>query len=97
MRVWDTKTGQCTRILSGHSASVLCLQYDSKILVSGSSDCRVLVWDLVGAEGTGAGKWDIKWSLLGHTMGVLDLCFDDDYIVSCSKVRLDSTRSMTRS
>lgn len=70
----------------GHSASVLCLQYDSEILVSGSSDCRVLVWDLVGEEGTGVGKWEIKMSLLGHTMGVLDLCFDETWIVSCSKV-----------
>lgn len=86
MKVWDTKTGECIRTLSGHTASVLCLQYDSTILVSGSSDSRVLIWDLVGEEGTGAGKWEIKHHLLGHTMGVLDLCFDDEYIVSCSKV-----------
>lgn len=80
------RTGTCLRTLHGHSASVLCLQYDAQILVSGSSDCRVLVWDLVGDLVTGQGQWEIKWSLLGHSMGVLDLCFDDDYIVSCSKV-----------
>ena len=86
IRVWDTRTGKCLKVLAGHSASVLCLQYDSQVLVSGSSDCRILVWDIVGEPGTGAKKWEVKMSLLGHTMGVLDLCFDDQWIVSCSKV-----------
>lgn len=66
---------------------MLCLQYDDKVLVSGSSDSRVLIWDLVGEEGTGIGKYEIKASLLGHQMGVLDLCFDDKWIVTCSKVK----------
>lgn len=41
---------------------------------------------MVGEEGTGKGQWEIKMSLVGHNMGVLDLCFDEDWIVSCSKV-----------
>lgn len=75
---------------------MLCLQYDSKVLISGSSDCRILVWDLVGEEGTGVGKWEVKMRLLGHTMGVLDLCFDDQWIVSCSKVCLLDTAPSIR-
>ena len=31
--------------------------------------------------------------LVGHGMGVLDLCFDDRYIVSCSKVRAEKFRA----
>lgn len=83
---WDTCTKQITKVLRGHQGSVLCLQYDDKILVSGSSDSRILVWDLVGEKGTGKGKWEIKNTLVGHSMAVLDLCLDQKWIVSCSKV-----------
>lgn len=47
----------------------------------------MIVWDLVGDPATGRGKYEEKMKLVGHGMGVLDLCFDDQYIVSCSKVR----------
>lgn len=85
--MWDTASGTATRILTGHEGSILCLQYDDEILLSGSSDSRILMWDLVGEEGTGKGKYEVKKSLIGHAMAVLDLCFDDKWIVSSSKVR----------
>lgn len=66
----------------------MCLQSDSRVLISGSSDSRVLVWDLVGEEGTGRGQYDVKMTLVGHHAGVLDLCLDDKWIASCSKVSL---------
>ncbi|KAL5339139.1 WD40-repeat-containing domain protein [Aspergillus crustosus] len=61
-----------------HSASVLCLQFDDEIMVTGSSDYSCIVWDI---------KNDYRpiRRLEGHTAGVLDVCFDDHYIVSCSK------------
>ncbi|PGH11334.1 hypothetical protein AJ79_04950 [Helicocarpus griseus UAMH5409] len=61
-----------------HNASILCLQYDDEILVTGSSDTTCIVWDI---------KNDYKAirRLEGHTMGVLDVCFNDKHIVSCSK------------
>ena len=61
-----------------HSASVLCLQFDDEIMVTGSSDYSCIVWDV---------KNDYRpiRRLEGHTAGVLDVCFDDRYIVSCSK------------
>lgn len=61
-----------------HQGSVLCLQFDSETLVTGSSDTTVLVWD-IRTEYT-----PIK-CLQRHTAGVLDVCFDSHYIVSCSK------------
>ncbi|QSS60037.1 F-box domain-containing protein [Histoplasma capsulatum] len=61
-----------------HRGSILCLQYDDEILVTGSSDHICIVWDI---------KNDYKAirRLTGHQAGVLDVCFDDKYIVSCSK------------
>lgn len=64
-----------------HSASILCLQFDEDIMVTGSSDYTCIVWDI---------KDDYRpiHRLEGHEAGVLDICFDDRFIVSCSK---DST------
>lgn len=89
IRVWDIASGETTATLTTHEGSVLCLQYDDEILVSGSSDSRVVVWDLVGDEGVGRAKYEVVQTLVGHAMGVLDLTFDDKWIVSCSKVRSD--------
>lgn len=93
--MWDIASGETTHVLRGHEGSVLCLQYDHEILVSGSSDSTVIVWDLVGDPATGFGRYEDKLKLVGHGMGVLDLCFDDRYIVSCSKVR--SSRTLRQS
>ncbi|KAG2412129.1 hypothetical protein HFD88_009685 [Aspergillus terreus] len=73
-----TPAGQVT---DHHSASILCLQFDEEIMVTGSSDYTCIVWDINN---------DYKpiRRLEGHSSGVLDVCFDDRYIVSCSK---DST------
>jgi len=60
-----------------HSASILCLQFDKEIMVTGSSDSTCIVWDVKTFE-------PIR-RLRHHTAGVLDVCFDDKYIVSCSK------------
>jgi F-box and WD-40 domain protein 1/11 len=60
-----------------HQASILCLQYDHEIMVTGSSDTTCIVWDIKTYEPLA--------HLTRHTAGVLDICFDDKYIVSCSK------------
>ncbi|KJR81873.1 F-box and WD-40 domain protein 1/11 [Sporothrix schenckii 1099-18] len=61
-----------------HSASILCLQYDDRILVTGSSDSSCIVYSVK------SGYRPIR-RLLHHTAAVLDLCFDDRYIITCSK------------
>ena len=60
-----------------HSASILCLQYDDEIMVTGSSDSTCIVWDIKTFE-------PIR-RLQKHAAGVLDVCFDSKWIVSCSK------------
>ncbi len=61
-----------------HKASILCLQYDDRILVTGSSDSSCIVYNVR------SGYRPIR-RLLHHSAAVLDLCFDDRYIVTCSK------------
>ncbi|KAF7196531.1 Beta-TrCP [Pseudocercospora fuligena] len=60
-----------------HDASILCLQYDDEILVTGSSDNTLLVWDVK--------TYEIIKRLKSHTGGVLDVALDAKHIVSCSK------------
>ncbi|RFU31792.1 hypothetical protein B7463_g4554, partial [Scytalidium lignicola] len=61
-----------------HNASILCLQYDSEILVTGSSDSTCIVHSIKN------GFEPIR-RLHAHTAAVLDLAFDDQHIVTCSK------------
>ncbi|RVD82983.1 uncharacterized protein DFL_007388 [Arthrobotrys flagrans] len=90
VRVWDIATGQCLRIIGAshdprpssnaigyHKGSILCLQFDDHILVTGSSDHTCIVYSLPDFEPF--------LTLPGHRMGVLDVCFDESHIVSCSK------------
>lgn len=61
-----------------HAQSILCLQYDEKILVTGSSDGTCIVHDIKN-------NYKPIRRLRHHTAAVLDLAFDDRYIVTCSK------------
>lgn len=61
-----------------HQASVLCLQYDDEILVTGSSDYSCLVWSIKD-------NYMPRFRLVGHHAGVLDVCIDKHRIVTCSK------------
>lgn len=62
-----------------HEASILCLQYDDRIMVTGSSDHTCIVWDITGEDYIPVTR------LRGHSAGVLDVALDDRHIVSCSK------------
>ncbi|KAF3928997.1 Beta-TrCP [Dactylella cylindrospora] len=90
VRVWDISTGRCVKVIGPanvgepnpydigyHRGSILCLQFDEDILVTGSSDHDCIVYSLPSF------KPILK--LPGHRMGVLDVCFDGSHIVSCSK------------
>lgn len=61
-----------------HHASILCLQFNDEIMVTGSSDYTCIVWDV-------RNDYRPQRRLRAHRAGVLDVCFDDKYIVSCSK------------
>ena len=61
-----------------HNQSILCLQYDKDILVTGSSDGTCIVYDIHNG-------YTPIMRLKHHEAAVLDLAFDHRYIVTCSK------------
>ena len=83
LRVWDLETRRLRgRPLTGHSQSVLCLQFDPSpeedIIISGSSDASVIMWKF----STGQKLHEIPSA---HDESVLNLRFDHRYLVTCSK------------
>ena len=40
-QIWDRDSLECAQVLQGHTGSVLCLQYDENVIISGSSDATV--------------------------------------------------------
>ena len=61
-----------------HDASILCLQFDQDIMVTGSSDHTAIMWSIQE-------NYRPIRRLRGHTAGVLDVCVDERYVVTCSK------------
>lgn len=57
---------------------MLCLQYDDKVIISGSSDSTVRVWDV--------GSGEMVNTLIHHCEAVLHLRFNNGMMVTCSKV-----------
>ena len=85
LRVWDLETRRLRgKPLSGHSQSVLCLQFDpteqEDVIISGSSDSSVIIWRF----STGQKIHEIPSA---HEESVLNLRFDHRYLVTCSKDR----------
>lgn len=60
-----------------HEGSILCLYFDSKIMVTGSSDNSCIIWELPTFK-------PVK-KIYRHTAGVLDVCLDADHVAACSK------------
>jgi F-box and WD-40 domain protein 1/11 len=82
LKVWDMATRRCLRTLARHKGSVLCLQFDSDpeedIIVSGSSDSDVIIWQF----STGKPLQILKHA---HRESVLNVRFDKRILVTCSK------------
>ena len=47
VRLWDLRSGQVHRSLVGHTGAVTCLQFDERILVTGSADRSIRVRSLL--------------------------------------------------
>lgn len=83
LRKWDLETQRLIgKPMLGHSASVLCLQFDNRkeedVIMSGSSDTNVLIWRY--STGELLDRIDEA-----HREPVLNLKFDSRFLVTCSK------------
>lgn len=53
LKVWSWRTGECIRTLEGHRDAVICLTAERNLLVSGSADSTIRVWNFeTGSVGT---------------------------------------------
>lgn len=69
-----------TKIIKGHENGVMCLQFDDRILMTGSYDATVKIWCIK------TGK-ELR-TISGHTQGIRCLQFDDTKLITGS---LDNT------
>ncbi len=74
------RTGRCSvKEFNGHTDGVMCLQFDDNMLVTGSYDTTIRVWDVASAT--------LVRTLCGHERGVRALMFDDSKLISGSMDR----------
>ncbi|XP_015597269.1 notchless protein homolog 1 [Cephus cinctus] len=72
LRIWDTKLGQTTRVLSGHTKSVTCVKWGGRDLIySSSQDRTIKVWR--SSDGI------LCRTLEGHAHWVNTLALNVDY------------------
>jgi len=64
------------KIFSGHTNGVMCLQFCDDILVTGSYDATIKIWNVETGE-------ELR-TLRGHAMGIRCLQFDDTKVISGS-------------
>ena len=76
LRVWDLPSGQCTRVLSGHQASVRCLEIHGDLVVSGSYDTQAKIWRISTGE--------CLRTLAGHFSQIYAIAFDGHRIATGS-------------
>lgn len=84
IRVWNLHSGKSAHSFSGHKSEVTALSFDKagQLLVSGSNDTDLIVWDLVTDSGL--------FKLRGHKNGITDVKFMESkdgarLVVSSSK------------
>lgn len=45
LKMWDLQEGVCLRTFTGHTGWVLYVQFDGRVVVSGSDDRRIKIWN----------------------------------------------------
>ncbi len=72
VKLWDTTTGECVKVLKGHSDRVWSLAASpmGKILVSGSDDKTIKIWDVATGQ--------CLKTLYGHQNRIWSVAFSSD-------------------
>ena len=70
--MWNVTTGQSLRKFRGHAARVncVCFNEESTVILSGSVDCTVRIWDLRSRRNEPIQVWD------NCVLSLLSLSFD---------------------
>lgn len=76
IKIWNTKTGELIRTLTGHTMGVKSLVFDDQKLISGGLDSTIKVWNWRTGECIS--------SYTGHSEGIISVDFLDKLIVSGS-------------
>ena len=83
VRLWDTSTGECLKVLEGHQNWVMSVAFspDGMQLASGSADHTIRLWDTSTGE--------CQQVLEGHSHGIWSVAFaaTGDYLASASADR----------
>eukprot|EP01006_Ploeotia_vitrea_P046292 TRINITY_DN67015_c10_g1_i1.p1 TRINITY_DN67015_c10_g1~~TRINITY_DN67015_c10_g1_i1.p1 ORF type:complete len:576 (+),score=37.27 TRINITY_DN67015_c10_g1_i1:42-1730(+) len=79
LRIWRSRTGQCTSVLQGHGKKLpglLCLHaHPSGDIISAAADHSIALWDPTTGQR--------KQLLTGHRDKIANLCIWNRHIVSC--------------
>lgn len=75
-RIWDLKSLQCLKSLSGHTDLVQCLEIQEGKIYTGSSDKTCRVWDLMTGKCLGI--------FSGHQGSIKCLKLTDKYLITAS-------------
>ncbi|KND00858.1 uncharacterized protein SPPG_03962 [Spizellomyces punctatus DAOM BR117] len=76
IRVWNTDTMECIKVLTGHTRCVRGIHVDDSKIISGSMDRTLRIWNLK--------TFQCIRVLEGHTAGVVCLHFNDKILASGS-------------
>ena len=78
LRVWNVRTGECERVMHGHTSTIRCVHVvpHVPVAITGSRDGTLRVWDLA------AGR--VQHVLAGHQHSVRCLAVHDKYVASGS-------------
>ncbi|KAI9105788.1 WD40-repeat-containing domain protein [Phlyctochytrium arcticum] len=76
IRVWDTETMECVKVLTGHTRCVRGIHVDDSKIISGSMDRTLRIWNLK--------TFKCIRILEGHAAGVVCLHFNDKILASGS-------------
>ncbi|ESO93250.1 hypothetical protein LOTGIDRAFT_232701 [Lottia gigantea] len=81
LRVWETRTGEVRRELTGHYGDVYCCRFfpSGIVILSGGADMQLKIWS--------AETGQCATTLLGHKGGILDTAIIDRgrNVLSCSR------------
>ncbi|KAJ3332598.1 hypothetical protein HDU76_013702 [Blyttiomyces sp. JEL0837] len=76
IRIWNVDTGECVKVLTGHTRCIRGIQFDENKLVSGSLDRTIRIWNMK--------TFECIRTLEGHNEGVVCVHFDDKLLASGS-------------